>query len=313
MQNTEQIVCIYAHIAGLGLVTENWDEFRTALEVARVGTVSGAADVLGVHHATVIRHVDALEDRLGVKLFQRHARGYKPTEAGQDLLQVASVTEEQLDQLVGRIRGRSSAVTGELILTTLSGFSAILTPVLARFQAENPELKIKYLTASRLFRLEYGEAHIAIRAGPKPQEPDNVVQHLATISPRLCASDDYARKYGLPKNSGEFAKHSFIGSESGSERAPHEIWMRNNVPSDNIVFRATERLAQEAAVREGAGIGFVTNMKTSSQLGLQVVLDNIDEWESQLWLVTHIDLHRSAKVQAALKCLKNEALQWQSN
>ena len=64
---------------------DNWDEVRTAFHVARVGTVSGAADVLGVHHATVIRHIDALEERLGVKLFQRHARGYSPTEAGDDL------------------------------------------------------------------------------------------------------------------------------------------------------------------------------------------------------------------------------------
>ena len=54
---------------------DNWDEVKTALHVARVGTVSGAAEVLGVHHATVIRHIDALEERLGVKLFQRHPRG----------------------------------------------------------------------------------------------------------------------------------------------------------------------------------------------------------------------------------------------
>lgn len=68
---------------------DNWDEVRTAYQVARMGTVSGAADVLGVHHATVIRHIDAIEARLGVKLFQRHARGYTPTEAGEDLLRVA--------------------------------------------------------------------------------------------------------------------------------------------------------------------------------------------------------------------------------
>ena len=73
---------------------ENWDEVRTAFQVARMGTVSGAAEVLGVHHATVIRHIDAIEARLGVKLFQRHARGYTPTEAGQDLLRVAQTTDE---------------------------------------------------------------------------------------------------------------------------------------------------------------------------------------------------------------------------
>ena len=67
---------------------DNWDEIRTAYQVAQMGTVSGAAEVLGVHHATVIRHIDALEGRLGVKLFQRHARGYTATEAGEDLLRV---------------------------------------------------------------------------------------------------------------------------------------------------------------------------------------------------------------------------------
>jgi len=77
---------------------ENWDEIRTAFQVARLGTVSGAAEVLGVHHATVIRHIDALEKRLGAKLFQRHARGYTPTEAGRDLLLVAQTTEEQIGQ-----------------------------------------------------------------------------------------------------------------------------------------------------------------------------------------------------------------------
>ncbi|MGA1181477.1 MAG: helix-turn-helix domain-containing protein, partial [Marivivens sp.] len=48
---------------------EHWDEIRTAYQVAKQGKVSGAADVLGVHHATVIRHIDALEARLGAKLF----------------------------------------------------------------------------------------------------------------------------------------------------------------------------------------------------------------------------------------------------
>jgi len=71
---------------------DNWNEIRTAFQVARLGTVSGAAELLGVHHATVIRHIDALEKRLGVRLFQRHARGYTPTEAGRDLLATAQVT-----------------------------------------------------------------------------------------------------------------------------------------------------------------------------------------------------------------------------
>ena len=96
---------------------DNWDEVKTAFQVARMGTVSGAADVLGVHHATVIRHIDAIEARLGVKLFQRHARGYTPTEAGEDLLRVAQATQDQFNQLSGRIEGQGNDVTGELVVT----------------------------------------------------------------------------------------------------------------------------------------------------------------------------------------------------
>src|SRR6056297_3659388 len=105
-----------------------WDEIRTAYHVARLGTVSGAAEALGVHHATVIRHVDALESRLGVKLFQRHARGYTATEAGEDLLRVAQATEDQFAQLAGRLRGKGADVSGELVLTSLPGLAPVLAP-----------------------------------------------------------------------------------------------------------------------------------------------------------------------------------------
>lgn len=91
---------------------ENWDEIRTAMHVAQRGTVSGAAEAMAVHHATVIRHIDALEARLGVKLFQRHARGYTPTEAGRDLLSVAQTTQEQFSGLASRIKGQTGSISG---------------------------------------------------------------------------------------------------------------------------------------------------------------------------------------------------------
>ncbi len=101
-------------------------------------------------------------------------------------------TDDQFSQLIGRIKGKGGGVTGELVVTSVVGVAALLTPVLARFQAEHEGLTIRYLTDSRLFRLEYGEAHVAIRAGSFPQEPDNVVQPLQGYAPRLAASQGYA-------------------------------------------------------------------------------------------------------------------------
>ena len=175
---------------------DNWDEIRTAYQVARLGTVSGAAEVLGVHHATVIRHIDALEKRLGVKLFQRHTRGYTATEAGQDLLRVAQATDDQFSQLSARIKGRGNEVSGELVVTTIGGLSQLLVPILAGFQAEYPDVQLRYLTSMRLFRLEYGEAHVAIRAGSPPQQPDNVVQPFLTLKSAIYGSREYIDRYG---------------------------------------------------------------------------------------------------------------------
>ena len=285
---------------------DNWDEIRTAYQVARKGTVSGAADTLGVHHATVIRHIDALEQRLGVKLFQRHARGYTATEAGQDLLQVAQATDDQFTQLAGRIKGQGEGVSGDLVVTSLEMMSDILTPILINFQTSHPEVRVRFRTGDRVFRLEYGEAHVAIRAGRMPDEPDNVVQPFVTQGMALVASETYVAKHGVPKDIEAFKAHYFVGHDDEKSRAPFAKWMRENVPTNQIVYFASEMRHMRDAVLAGAGIGFVQRHLLDRDLGLTEIIAPHEEWETNLWLVTHVDLHRTAKVQAFLTYLKNE-------
>ncbi len=289
---------------------ETWDEIRTAFQVARLGTVSGAAEVLGVHHATVIRHIDALEKRLGTRLFQRHARGYTPTEAGRDLLTVAQTTEEQFGQLVSRIKGQGEVVAGELVVTSISGIAGLLTPVFAGFQAEFPAVVVRYLTDMRVFRLDYGEAHVAIRAGAVPQEPDNVVQPLVRMRSGLYAARSYVARYGVPKSEAEFSKHRFIASDSLESRAPFYVWMREHVPPENITYRVTETAATEAALRAGVGIGFYAAYQAEADPDLIEVLPPRPEWDVPLWIVTHVDLHRTLKVQSFVSALKLTAAGW---
>lgn len=289
---------------------ENWDEIRTAFQVARLGTVSGAAEVLGVHHATVIRHIDALEKRLGVKLFQRHARGYTPTESGRDLLSVAQTTEEQFAQLASRIKGQGETVAGELVVTSIAGMSDLVMPVLTGFQADHPAVMVRYLTDMRLFRLDYGEAHVAIRAGAAPEEPDNVVQPLARLRTGLFAARSYVRAYGLPASVAELKLHRLVGSDDATSRAPFYRWLRENVPPEAVTFRGSELAALEMAVEAGAGIGFIAAHRAARMADLVEVLPHNPDWDAHLWLVTHVDLHRTRKVQAFLSVLKAAAARW---
>ncbi len=289
---------------------DNWDEIRTAFQVARMGTVSGAADVLGVHHATVIRHIDALEERLGAKLFQRHARGYTATEAGSDLLQVAQATDDQFTQLAGRIRGQGEGVSGELVITSLASLSPILSPVMAQFQMDNPGLIVRYLTGDRLFRLEYGEAHVAIRAGAAPDQPDNVVQPLAKHVTQLVASKSYIDRHGTPASENDLAQHWFVGHDNPDSRAPFQKWLNDRIPRDRLIYRTMDNRTMRDALLTGVGIGFLPAWEARQHDDLVEVLPALDEWSAALWLVTHVDLHRTTKVQAFLKFLKEQARTW---
>ncbi len=278
---------------------QNWDELRTAFEVARQGTVSGAATALGVHHATVIRHVDALEARLGVKLFQRHARGYAPTEAGEELARVAGASDEQFSQLASRLRGGGAEVTGDLVVTTLPGLAERLAPAFASFQTAHPGVILHLRTGRRIFRLEYGEAHVAIRAGKAPEEPDNVVQPFEVLEAGLYVAEAYIARRGDPRDGLE--GHDFVGPEEGEHGPPVYDWLRGEVPPERVVFRSGDQRAAAAAVKAGTGLGFLDPCEAD---GLVEVFAPRPDWASQTWLVTHVDLHRSAKVQALTKHLK---------
>lgn len=289
---------------------ETWDEIRTAWQVARLGTVSGAAEVLGVHHATVIRHIDALESRLGVRLFQRHARGYSATDAGRELLDVAQGASDRFEQLAARIKGQSETVSGELIVTAISGIPDLLSPVMTSFQAQHPGLLIRLLTDMRLFRLNSGEAHVAIRAGAKPDDADYVVQKFVSLRVALYGTRDYVARNGLPRSEADLAAHRFVGPDDQSARAPFYVWLRQAVPATAITFRTSEVGATDAAVRAGAGLGFMRVCQGGEDPDLVEVMPARPEWATPLWLVTHVDLHRTLKVQSFLIHLKKSAERW---
>lgn len=284
---------------------ESWDDFRTAWLVARHGTVSGAADEIGVHHATVIRHIDALERRLGAKLFQRHARGYTPTEAGREVLDVAGGAAEQFARLAERLRAGDGPLAGEVVVTSIPGLAARLAPVLVEFQAAHPALTVRFLTETRLFRLELAEAHVAIRAGARPDDPDSVVQPFGSIRHGLWAARRYAERHGIPAGAEDFAGHGFIVAEGpAAERAPHYRWLAARIDPVAARFRSSEPAALFEALLAGAGVGFAPMREAAACDDLVPVMAPQEEWDTALWLVTHVDLHRSAKVRALLAHLK---------
>ncbi len=281
----------------------NWEDLHVAFKVSQEKTVSGAARVLGVHHATVIRHVDRLEEALGEKLFLRNAKGYEVTDAGQALFNVAAVASEQFSAARARIEDRDDELTGKIVITTLPSLAVLFMPAFENFHAKYPEVRIRVETSLRLYRLEFGEAHLAIRAGAKPQDADNIPVHLMDLQTALYSSQDYLERHG--KFDGEHANgHFFVSASDENARAPYNLWLRENGFDKHMVFDTQSDSAQISAVCAGLGLGFM-NVFRGQQNGLVEHLPAREEWRSPIWQVTHRDMHRSAKVQAMSECLKD--------
>jgi DNA-binding transcriptional LysR family regulator len=201
-------------------------------------------------------------------------------------------------------------VSGELAVTSLALLSPRLTPALVRFQRLHPDLIVRYLTGTRLFRLEYGEAHVAIRAGAPPEEPDNVVQPFGQQAMRLYGSKAYLAEHGVPETEADLARHTFVSVDERESRAPFVRWLHQRVPPERIIFRTGEEQAMRDAVLAGVGLGFVIRWDAERFPTLVPVLGDREEWQGKLWLVTHVDLHRTTKVQAFLSFLKDDAKAW---
>lgn len=287
---------------------DKWNEIRTAYQVALLGTVTAAAEILGIHRATVIRHIDTLEDALGAKVFLRHSHGYIPTELGLELMRMAGAADAQFSRLAELATADNTGLCGEFILTSLYTLAPMLIPVLKNFQAQYSNIYVRYLASEKLFRLEYGEAHVAVRAGPKPEIEDYVVQPFTTPKLGLYASVDYVSRKGIPQADDDFAQHYFVGFDNLNYGPPFNIntWMRENIPEKNIIFRSTDFTILETAILSGIGIGFFPVEKATQHPELIEILPHKDRWDVPLWIITHVDLHQTAKVKAFLTFLQKE-------
>ncbi|SFA68815.1 DNA-binding transcriptional regulator, LysR family [Poseidonocella pacifica] len=286
---------------------DKWTELRTAYWVAKLGTVSATAEALGFHRATINRHIDVLEAEIGSKIFIRHARGYALTETGQDVLRVAQKTDELIEDLAGRVHGGKSEIEGEIKLTILAPFAGLLMGAVMQFRLENPRCLVNVDVGEDLAKLEYGEAHIAVRAGAKPEHPDYVVAHLGDIGIGLYAHDSYAARCGLPADESDLAGHSFVLPHIPTERFPLGRWIKEHIRPEMIALSSRDVWLVTEAVFAGAGIGIVSDIDAGSRGGLQPALLSRPSWSVSGWLVTHVDLHRTEKVQAMLRCLKASA------
>ncbi len=286
---------------------DKWNEFRTAYKVAKLGTISAAAQALGVHRATIIRHVDTLETELGGKIFFRNARGYSLTEIGEDLLRVAEATEDQFKQFLGRSDSRSPGVSGELVVTTVDVVCQTVANALQHYVSENPEASIRSIVTAKAVKLEYGEAHVAIRTGKRPSDPDYVVIPLEPLEAGLYAHSTYVDAHGGAKTLDDLARHTYVGIRRTGPLGPY-AWLEKHLPHVNYAFVSENFHCRLQAILAGIGVGFLPKTQAEALPELCEIYPGNRAINTRLWMVTHGATHRTAKVQSFLTSLRATGL-----
>lgn len=142
----------------------DWDDVRYFLAAAREGSVRGAAKRLGVNHATVLRRIAQLEERLGAQMFEKLPSGYRLTAAGEEVLEFADQMQASSHQLETRVFGRDQSVHGLLRVTLPAPLAAhLLMPDFAEFIRLHPSIEMEILSSGELANLTNREADVAIR------------------------------------------------------------------------------------------------------------------------------------------------------
>lgn len=117
------------------------------------------------------------------------------------------------------------------------------------------------------------------------------------------AHKSYVAKHGRPASAAEYHNHAFVADNRPEPEMPFRKWLKDTVPAENVVVSCSNQIIERQMVLRGIAIGFHPQDE-AAQEDLIEVLAPIHAWDRQFWLVTHAELHRTAKVQPFLKILK---------
>lgn len=273
---------------------ENWNDLKLVLAIGRAGTLGGGAAALAINHSTAFRRLNALEEKIGVRLFERLPGGvYRATTEGERVAATAERIETEAEALDREVTGRDQRLTGALRVTSSETLAySVLTTQLARFRAVHPGIAVELVVDNRVLSLSRREADVALRV-TRPKEPDLFGRKLADIAWTVYASPERAGR-GIEGQ-------DFVGWGAEVTGIAAADWLADTIAAARIVYRANSLINQFTAAKSGIGLALLPCYLGDPEPGLMRVLEApIAELTRELWIVTHADLRKTARVRAFL-------------
>jgi DNA-binding transcriptional LysR family regulator len=288
----------------------SWDEFRLVKAIADTGSLAGAGELLGLNHSTIFRRLNALEEELGSRLFERSRTGYMPTPAGEEMVSLAARMSDDIVEFERRVAGRDVKPSGELRVTTNDSLVAHLaTPIFGAFCHHYPEIKLDVMVDNRALNLSRRDADVAIRATSEP--PETLVgRRIGTIAWSIYGNRASGQE--ATRNPLDLVDQPWIGFGDSIGNIGPSRWMMRAVPAGRIVYRLNTVLGLSQAIEAGLGIGFVPCFIGDNSPGLRRLLKAPMTFDTSLWMLTHPDLKNAARVRVFLDFVGRELMKYKA-
>ncbi len=284
-------------------VTFDWNQVRAFLVTAEEGSFSAASRALGLTQPTLGRQVAALEDRLGVTLFERLGRSLSLTQSGLELLEHVRAMGDAAGRIALSASGQSQRIEGHVCITATDVVSMhLLPPALVRLRNMAPGIEVEVVASNEVRDLRRREADIAIRHA-RPEQPDLIAKLLREVSIRLYASTDYLDRLGRPGSLGDLAEAVFIGFDRSGRLLTRLNQMGLPLEKDNFKLASENGAVAWEMVKHGLGIGVMAEDVADQTPGVECVLPDLDPIPVPVWLVTHRELHTSRRIRLVFDVL----------
>lgn len=257
---------------------DNWDDLRYVLAVAETGSVSAAARLLKVNHATVLRRIAAFEERQGAEVFERSPQGYQ---VPSDRLRLVEATREVRNavQAVGRIlQGAEVQLSGVVRVTSTDTFClSILPDVVAELTAAAPDLRIELQCTNA--HLDLSRLHADISVRPATRLPDDLTGDRAGVLGM--------RSYHKADSAADLPWLGVCGALSRSKAAE---FMTQALGPGEIVNGADSFPVLREMVAAGLGKAVLPNCLGDPDPRLERMHDGPNEVNVPIWVASHADL-----------------------
>jgi DNA-binding transcriptional LysR family regulator len=276
----------------------DWSLWRSFGAVVEHGSLSAAARALGLSQPTLGRHVEALEQALGMSLFERTLNGFHATDTALKLYEPVLAAQQALAEATLIAEGASAALTGSVRITSSTVMCHyVLPPFLLDLRQSFPQVAIELVPSDSAENLLLREADIAVRMF-RPTQLELITKKLGESPIVTCAHESYILRRGRPERPEQLVEHDLIGFDRSELLISAARRMGFELKRSDFIVRTDSQTNAWELIKAGLGVGFAQQLLVAETRGMVPLLPDFRPPPLEVWLTTHRELFTSRRIRA---------------